>query len=891
MTIADIESTGTGKLGARLTVAGLPVIFASSQGLAGPTPDGRTALNGLRVESLKFAARADLVQGDLPEGDPMEVEIVDVGTASAGRGGAVTEVLAKRPTRTTYLVEDLSATSTAAAFVASTDGWPSAGTIHIGQEAIRYTGITPTSFTGLTRASWETIAQAHYTGDGDSIAFARVTDHPFSLEGRRVYVDLYGEGEISLGGGVRRWRGVISHDKKYQAGLWTFGVQPLSYLLSQAVGRDLEEPVPIRGIYYSWTAACRLDVARLSGAGSSTSVAEEGRTFVTGHFETEADFTAAVTTALQGILATFSGMPANSQVYAEPDPRYGWRIVYGTSTPSPVWLRIGIGPGLSPLDAPARLQDGAVSGFQWYDSTTDERVTEVVSGATYVIHVQADFPRASVGARSGIQYRDRDAAAEAPDNRVYIGGTVVPTTDMHVVFDRNEEEGEEEDDRSVDWRPVLAFDSTDRFVTLDRGQTDFATLGSRDRLELARTLVNGGTVADLRAKLISDSPTLASLRGLPLFTLDDFTSAFVWTSTVEAALGNRKLGSDRVIIAKQEVELADILYHELRLIGCYLSLDEAGKLTIRRLRLGLPTDEATATITESDIVGKGFPVVEEGAAGQIDELVIRTGYDWREDEHTGRTITIANRFGKLPNSASRKAEIAPLSIASTEGTADGLVPEVTVEDAFVLAQSILGIFGGPYRYLTVEVSLRFMGTITIGDTVLLSSPYIPGPDGILGVESQPSLVVGVAWMPGEARGELTLLSNSLRIAGYAPELPVAGQSNTSGNDWQLTTPTAGYTDRAAGAAAWFPVGALVELVERDVATRPTRVSATVTASASGTVDVTTTATWTPGASRWLLAWRSSAEINADQIGFLHMAEWSRRLTVNGAEVDAYEFSP
>lgn len=66
--------------------------------------------------------------------------------------------------------------------VDSTTGWPSSGTLYVGLEAISYTGTTPTSFTGCSRAQSGSLANAYKVGTTGQI----VTDRPRSWRGREV---------------------------------------------------------------------------------------------------------------------------------------------------------------------------------------------------------------------------------------------------------------------------------------------------------------------------------------------------------------------------------------------------------------------------------------------------------------------------------------------------------------------------------------------------------------------------------------------------------------------------------------------------------------------------------------------------------------------------------
>ena len=90
--------------------------------------------------------------------------------------------------------------------VDSTTGFPSAGTIHIGQECISYTGTTATTFTGCTRGYLLTDAQAHV----DNV---KVYGYTPNLHRRKAY--LYkGTQDITLDKWERAFGGVITDEHK-----------------------------------------------------------------------------------------------------------------------------------------------------------------------------------------------------------------------------------------------------------------------------------------------------------------------------------------------------------------------------------------------------------------------------------------------------------------------------------------------------------------------------------------------------------------------------------------------------------------------------------------------------------------------------------------------------
>ena len=100
-------------------------------------------------------------EGNLGVGDFAPHERVDVaGGIMAGMAPAAITELSSAMT-----------SSVATATVASTTGYPSAGTILIDNEAMFYTGTTATTFTGLTRGVFGTTAAAHTSGKAVDVNF------------------------------------------------------------------------------------------------------------------------------------------------------------------------------------------------------------------------------------------------------------------------------------------------------------------------------------------------------------------------------------------------------------------------------------------------------------------------------------------------------------------------------------------------------------------------------------------------------------------------------------------------------------------------------------------------------------------------------------------------
>lgn len=85
----------------------------------------------------------------------------------------------------TYLTGEVTATDSTVNVV-STDGFATSGVLYLNREAIGYSGVTATSFTGCTRGLYGSTAQRHPydVGAGSGLGNAEVTDRPTEMVGR-----------------------------------------------------------------------------------------------------------------------------------------------------------------------------------------------------------------------------------------------------------------------------------------------------------------------------------------------------------------------------------------------------------------------------------------------------------------------------------------------------------------------------------------------------------------------------------------------------------------------------------------------------------------------------------------------------------------------------------
>lgn len=122
--------------------------WANIPSAAGASLKGRPEEGALTIGQLDIAVLDRVFNGKRELTDLLAREAYLEGTSA----GVITSLTATASNAATTIT------------VASTTGFPSAGTIHIGFECIKYTGTTSTTFTGCTRGYLLTSATPHQSG-------------------------------------------------------------------------------------------------------------------------------------------------------------------------------------------------------------------------------------------------------------------------------------------------------------------------------------------------------------------------------------------------------------------------------------------------------------------------------------------------------------------------------------------------------------------------------------------------------------------------------------------------------------------------------------------------------------------------------------------------------
>lgn len=878
------------KLWARLVIEGWPHIFVTHQNMTKTLADGRIQRVGLQLEGIVLGADVSFYQATL-EGDAYTVKIADPLPSRS-----TTASLATEPTQFASLTAELSATATTAT-VDNTADFASSGVVHIGTEAITYSGKTATTFTGLGRGAWGTIARKHVVPTGEGTYYPAVEDLPRAMLGRRAYLYLYTDGPSAIAAGTPDptdtdifWRGVVSTERSYRAGEWRIGIGPITSAFEQSIGGDIEDPVPIRGIYYPPTAPFVLSLRRLGGATptsaitadvfgkswSATSTASERAICVIGFFETQRDFLDELQTQLDAKIAGWS-LDADSALTFE-ETSDGFRLRYRTGGTNAHYIAIG---NIFPISRLDTLQE--MSGRYWTDATGADATTMGIA-ETYFINWTSPVPRAAIGrdpARAEARlYADPADLTGFDERRIYIGGDVVPTTDMLIEIE-SEELSDDTSGRTISER-VLAVNAVDRYLTLILSRPwsfELLTLGPGTRVRLGR-LLGTGDLSDFRTALLDLVADVHSSGGAPLLSSADWASS---ATEIAAASAGLRIAQGRRFVARESKALWDIIKEELKLLGMYPTFDSQGRIVFKRMRVLASTDPTTATLTAQNTVGD-FPGFEPNPYGIMGKVVYLTGYNSKTDEHEGRTYVGRNLRAYSLSPKAGTIEVAPLSEPLS------IPPDGAVMDAREVVEASsrwLGIFGAPHFFLSLQgdFSLR---TIRPGDAVAVTSKLLPNAAGTLGLTARPGLVAGVKIDLTSGVVTLRLLMTQLRIAGYAPGYRVTSSALVSGTTYDITLDWTDYGAEAPGDV--LGVGDAIEVWQRNTRT-PSSVTGTVDAVTSGSAVVRCTLSGTIPSGSLAFGYGSATAVQASQEVYCFIAGSDRRVDFTSGTVRGRDFAP
>lgn len=871
----DVLAYGGGVVEFRVRIEGCPLEFCTTHAMAGVRTgdgfDGATVAGVRRVGGLARAGLSFTESVYIPGADYKasvgSVTVEDADTSVAWNLRAASWALGKIPRVVGYLTQTATA-GDSILYVNAASAFTVGRVYHIGTEAFRYE-VEDDGGLQVTRAMWGTTAQAHFVSAstlvGDVTQIAPIYDAVPTYRRRRVWIYAHGHDSFGIEDtGTLVFRGVISGTPQLTDGAtWSFSIAPLSSVLDADIG-PREGASALRGIYYPGEAPLRIQFYQWATSERMSSIDGTATVVLSGFWEDNASFCAALNAeiaadaTISGWSGRFSARPVGER----------WELFYrtggsGTQRYASVRCSTSVDGTLFERSDPLYTLAGTSTDDVTFDTeyVFAWRADTVPStGYAHPVDGLRKTPRAQFFAYDGVPGDTAAQIALYPWSRAYLASVAGMQAGDIIRMDRPAFG----DSEALAWEATLTdVDTADGFVEWDpdtmrridaeSGETvgvggiwTSATPAAEPEIVIARDYGDGVSFADFLEAVWTDAPDSANGGVVPFVLESDFAPIADIRAAVEEAAAGAPWLLRRAYRFSTAVSFSDVVKHECRLAGLFMATTSSGAITFRPVTTRLAQDD---TITTADLVNDdsvGELVTEPD--GVLTGMTLRTGYDSREDEHKGRTheVTILDALARHRKRTA--LEVAPKSRAS------GAEP-----DHVDLIRHVFGtirLWSAHRVQASFDVTIAHYDTL-VGDCVRVTVPQLPydgersidgGGGGMLALRGT---VVGRSWTLADPAVTLTVLFDSLDVAGYTPTGRVTSESG-SGTSWTVTLDADEYGPGGSVAdASFFVAGMRVRLIEWDNDS-PTIVTGAVVSVSGNDVALTTDSTWTPGASTWNL---------------------------------------
>jgi hypothetical protein len=900
MTWARVKETGSGKLDFRLVIEGCKRQWVTSSRLAVIRTDDRYSYVGLKASSIRFSEVADLTSSRI-KSSGFDVQIVDV-------DGQATDEFAHVPDHTTWLTQDMSTADTTIHCLYNL-GWVVGQTIHIGTECMTVATLPDSISATVNRGTRNTTVQAHFTDDGSNLRAPEITtDKPSCIEGRRAFLYAYGDEET--GNGTLIFTGVCATDARLtKPTLWEITIDPITTLLEQDTGGDLEEPVAPRGIHYYIDNKLLVKLTRLSGATFSSATSTDYAQFYlydstatdgTYFFENQDEFCSALNALIVSATSTWAtpltatGAGNTPCLQAVPTTDGSWTFQYQTGS-TPYWLIV---------DAESAIDPSFYTNHPASYTLRDAPQTTLILNRIYTLVPRQPSavyrPLAGLGTvPRGTYGHDRSVGVTLPGGidwfrYLYLGGSgslAGAGAFASGGFTIEWPDGSSSRGASTTRHSALSVASgTRRLEVQDWGFEDPAdevmrvwTADMLPQIKLSRTTARG-SIADYITEICNTSADGANAGYSPLLTSSDVNLTEIQENVAEAANGFPFL-NDRIYVQASTLKLSDVICPELLMLGLVPCMDANGKLTFRKCRQLAGTDTISGTVNASkQLTSVNAPTWERFQNGCINDITISTGWDPKEDKYNGTTFRVRDVGSYSRNKLARKITIEPKSYCGYD-----VDRSVSYRDIVPVLEPILGLFGYPYDVVTIPVPLS-MFDVLIGDNVLVSSVHLPNSaTGRRGVTNAVGIVTGREWHPSQAHGVLTILISLLNIAGYTPTSRITSTSLVSGTTYDITIATGSQPTGYATIDDWA-LGDEIQVAAIDSASPTVRTGTITTPFVSGTATFRVVLSGALPAGTLNVDYVSAADVQAAQELYCFQANDSAIIEAGTGDVAARRFA-
>jgi hypothetical protein len=859
MTWSRVVASGRGPFALRLVIEGWPHEFCEAGLTLGVKSDDRERVGGLLRDGIRFEERGRLIDG-IPDVSSFRVTIVDI-------DGKATTSFTTRPSVRQYLNEPV--TYDEEEFdVLSTTPFTVDDYYHMGTEVFQVDAIPTGTEIEVVRGQWDTTAQAQSSTVGANKSYVEITDVPTMMTGRRYWIYAHGPDEVALtDSGTEIWAGVIKDEPMTDDMVtWTISCGPLTDVLDQELGAEMEDPFLLRGIYYAYNSPLVLEIEERTG-GSWTSALDEIFTVsVTGFYETHEAFAA----ILQAAITSESTENTYTVRY---DDRKWWIEV---TTPGSAYYALCRIPGLT-------RGHGFAMGGAPHSLDTGEFVANVASGTTYRFVPSDDFssggetfrymshfeiPRASYVPNSFEAHHV--ASTSAPGNRLYLndGGKISTSTVLAWSWDP----GWNSSSPSLENAQPRYRHATVDTVSSSSGYIDVTVFAStqeldtdighaRDRFGSHPEFVAYNNLgSDVGVDTFIDNVVSAgdddTTGTIPLLRSDEVAD---WSTVAAAAADGILHLTSRGYRFRKPVKLREVLEQELRILGCYMFINGSNELDIRHLIQEANTATSSTTVDNDDfVVTGGFGAVQHNPDGIVNVVEIDHLWDFREEKFLRAPIRVRD-----VRSVSRLRRTRTLKMAS-----EVEAPPLDIEEATRIAAPALTMFSERYTIMTVPVTLKSFDVL-VGDPIVINLQHIVPYDGGRGM-NRTGTVIGRRWDIANGMGELEVMILGVNLAGYAPTMRVSSTSG-SGTAWTLTVEASRYAPTGTDDVDWFEVGDKIAVIQLDDASLTT-VTGTIDSISGYDVAITFDATYTPGGLVWNVISQDHGSATTAQREFAFIAD-------------------
>lgn len=218
-------------------------------------------------------------------------------------------------------------------------------------------------------------------------------------------------------------------------------------------------------------------------------------------------------------------------------------------------------------------------------------------------------------------------------------------------------------------------------------------------------------------------------------------------------------------------------------------------LSLRPVGLEAPLALADAVLADAGMALEFMPTSDTA-----DDVVtaVKLLVDWDLSGESQRTITLTDQGaqGVAGESTALEVQLRGVSLAD---------PTEAVPLALSIGGRISAAAGYPRRLWRVRVPMAWAATVSLGDTIAVTSSLLRGYGPALGVTSATGRVVEMQFAPMSALCDLTIAHHGHLGAGWAPALEVTGILSPT----QVQVAVAAYSDDDL---AWWTVGDAVRCV-------------------------------------------------------------------------------